>query len=192
MVKAAAVSSCAFQCKTKPAPSDQARHGAPRTARTGDCRTAPARQGQKPPRRRQLGPAERRFAETHLNLARSQARRFASRHGLVYEDVLGAAYEGLCKAAMGFDHSRGHRPSSYVVPKVKGELLHYLRDTGFAWRISHRLRELWIRARRPLALGWGDGQIAETLGVPLELWLECRQACGQRPLSLEGELLEDL
>ena len=191
MVKAAAVTSCAFQRNTKPAPSDQTRHSAPRTSRTGACRTAPAHQRSKPARR-QMGPAERQFAETHLNLARSQARRFASRHGLAYEDVLGAAYEGLCKAAMGFEPSLGHRPSSYVVPKVKGELLHYLRDTGFAWRISHRLRELWIRARRPLALGWGDGQIANSLGVPLELWLECRQACGQRPLSLEGELLDEI
>ena len=120
MAKAAAVSPCALQRQPNPAPSDQARHGAPRTSRTGFCRTAPARQGKKRARQ-QMGPAERRFAEKHLNLARSQARRFASRHGLVYEDVLGAAYEGLCKAAMVFDHSRGHRPSSYVVPKVKGE-----------------------------------------------------------------------
>jgi RNA polymerase sigma-B factor len=51
---------------------------------------------------------------------------------------------------------------------VKGELLHHIRDTGFAVRISHRLRELWIRARRPL-----------------ELWLECRRACGQRPVQLD-------
>jgi len=29
-------------------------------------------------------------------------------------------------------------------------------------------------------------QIAEQLAVPLELWLECRRACGQRPIPLEG------
>ena len=101
------------------------------------------------------------------------------------EDLLGPAYEGLCKGAIGFDPSRGHRPSSYLVPKVKGELLHHIRDTGFALRISHRLRELWMRGRRPLAEGLSDNQIAERLAVPLDLWLECRRACGQRPLSLE-------
>jgi hypothetical protein len=69
-----------------------------------------------------------------------------------YDDLLGAAYEGLCKAALGFEPRRGHRPSSYVVPKVRGELLHHLRDTGFALSISHRLRELWLRARPPLPL----------------------------------------
>ena len=73
---------------------------------------------------------QQRFAVSHLNLARQQARRFAIRHGLQYEELLGAAYEGLCKAAIGFDPALGHRPSSYVVPKVKGELLHHLRDTG--------------------------------------------------------------
>lgn len=127
---------------------------------------------------------QRLFAVTHLNLARQQARRFAIRHGLEFEDVLGAAYEGLCKAAMGFDPSRGHRPSSYVVPKVRGEMLHHLRDTGFLLHISHRARELWIQARRPLALGFSDAQIAEALGIALEEWLEVRRACGQPPVPL--------
>ena len=121
---------------------------------------------------------------THVPLAQRQARRFAVRHGLEYDDLLGPAYEGLCKAALGFDPSLGHRPSSYVVPKVQGELLHHLRDTGFVLQISHRLRELWLRAREPLARGLSDEQIAAELGVPLALWQECRRACGQPPLPL--------
>ncbi len=121
---------------------------------------------------------------THVPLAQRQARRFAVRHGLEYDDLLGPAYEGLCKAALGFDPSLGHRPSSYVVPKVQGELLHHLRDTGFVLQISHRLRELWLRAREPLARGLSDAQIAAELGVSLALWQECRLACGQPPLPL--------
>jgi len=70
------------------------------------------------------------------------------------------------------------------VAKVKGELLHHLRDTGFALRISHSLRELWIRSRRPRALGLSDAKIAAQLRVPLPTWLECRRACGQRPAPL--------
>jgi RNA polymerase sigma-B factor len=96
----------------------------------------------------------------------------------------------LCKGAIGFDPTLGHRPSSYLVPKVKGELLHYLRDTGFSLRISHRLRELWIKARKSMAQGLSDQQIAEQLGVTLDHWLECRNACGQRPVSLH-ELQRD-
>jgi DNA-directed RNA polymerase specialized sigma subunit len=155
-----------------------------------DTRSA-AGSGRKPQAPRQLNEEQRQFAVTHLNLARQQARRFAARHGMVYEEVLGAAYEGLCKAALGFERERGHRPSSYVVPKVRGELLHHLRDTGFLLRISHRMRELWLRARRPLALGHSDGEIAQMLAIPLQEWLEVRRACGLRPVPLREEQEED-
>lgn len=73
------------------------------------------------------------------------AGRFGRCHGIALEEL-------LCKAAIGFEPARSHRPSSTIVPKVKGELLHHLRDTGFALRISHCLRELWMKARRPLEL----------------------------------------
>jgi DNA-directed RNA polymerase specialized sigma subunit len=131
-----------------------------------------------------MTPGQRQFAVTHIPLARQQARRFAMRHGLAYEDVLSPAYEGLCKAAMGFDPGRGHRPSSYVVPKVRGELLHHLRDTGFALRISHRYRELWIKARRLVVQRLGDQEIAEGLGVPVGVWVDVRLACGVPPIRL--------
>jgi len=138
-----------------------------------------------------MSEAQRRFAVTHLNLARQQARRFSLRHGLPYDEVLGAAYEGLCKGALGYDPARGWKPSSYLVPKVRGELLHHLRDTGFQLRISHRVRELWMRARRHRALGLSDGEIARRCGVSLSEWLECRRACGLRPLSLEREISQE-
>jgi RNA polymerase sigma-B factor len=162
---------------------------ATRSVRTTRSAAASDPAAHQPPR--QLNEEQRQFAVTHLNLARQQARRFAARHGMVYEEVLGAAYEGLCKAALGFERERGHRPSSYVVPKVRGELLHHLRDTGFLLRISHRMRELWLRARRPLALGHSDGEIAQMLAIPLQEWLEVRRACGLRPVPLREEQEED-
>lgn len=127
---------------------------------------------------------QRAFACEHLGLARQQAHRFARRWSIAVDELLGPAYEGLCKGAIGYDPSRGHRPSSYLVPKVKGELLHHLRDIGFAVRISHRVRELWISSRRLREQGLGDRAIASQLGVPLERWLDCRRACGQRPIPL--------
>ncbi|MFM7236799.1 MAG: sigma-70 family RNA polymerase sigma factor [Cyanobium sp.] len=143
-------------------------------------------QPRKPPR--PMTAAERQFAVRHLGLAQQQARRFAIRHQLDFEEVLGAAYEGLCKAALGFDPSLGFQPSSYVVPKVKGELLHHLRDTGFALRISHRYRELWVKARKHLNQELGEEQMAEALQVPIEVWLDVRLACGSPPLPLPEEL----
>jgi RNA polymerase sigma-B factor len=157
-------------------------------AATPACRAARRKRPgpSRPIPRQVLTEEQRQFAIRHLNLARQQARRFALRHGLAYDDLLGPAYEGLCKAALAFDASRGHRPSSYVVPKVKGELLHHLRDSGYLLRISHRARELWIKARKPLALGYSDAEIARSCGVSLADWLDCRQACGQRPLPLSA------
>jgi RNA polymerase sigma-B factor len=127
---------------------------------------------------------QRAFACLHLGLARQQAHRFARRWSIAVDELLSPAYEGLCKGAIGYDPSRGHRPSSYLVPKVKGELLHHLRDNGFAVRIAHRVRELWISSRRLRDQGLSDSEIARQLGVPLQRWLECRRACGQRPIPL--------
>ncbi len=156
------------------------------TARAHCALAAPPQPSRRPqPAPRQLTPEQQAFAVTHLGLAHQQARRFALRHGLAYDDVIGAAYEGLCKAALGFDPSLGHRPSSYVVPKVKGELLHHLRDTGFALRICHRYRELWIKARRLVAQGRSDREIAVALGVSVGVWVDVRVACGLAPLPLE-------
>lgn len=164
----------------------------------GGCCSPPRPQGSRCSEPKRLSTEQQAFAVRHLGLAQQQARRFAIRHGLAYEDLLGPAYEGLCKAAMGFAPERGHRPSSYVVPKVKGELLHHLRDTGFALRISHRYRELWIKARRLVAQGRNDWEIAQALQVPLALWLDVQVACGLPPLPLEkgmraaGPLFADL
>ena len=140
--------------------------------------------------RRPMTAAQRAFAKAHLGLAQQQARRFSMRWAIAFEDLLGPAYEGLCKGAVDFNPTLGHRPSSYLVPKVKGELLHYLRDTGFALRISHRLRELWIKARKYSGLGLSDQEIASRLEVSLERWLDCRCACEHRPLSLNDMRLE--
>ena len=79
-----------------------------------------------------MDPAQRAFACEHLGLAHQQARRFARRHGLNYDDLLGPAYEGLCKAAIGFEPQRGHRPSSYIgLPeKVNSESASTKMDRG--------------------------------------------------------------
>ena len=85
------------------------------------------------------------------------------------EDLIGPAYEGLCKVAIAYDPSRGFRPSSYLVSRVKGELMHHM-------------RELWFKGRKYIAQELNDSQIAARLNVSLERWLECRQACEWGPV----------
>ncbi len=83
-----------------------------------------------------------------------------------------------------------------MVPKVKGELLHHLFDTGFALRICHRYRELWIKAQRLVAQGRSDREIAVAMGVSVGVWVDVRLACGVAPLRMDlggqMELLKDL
>lgn len=134
--------------------------------------------------------AQRAFTCQHLGLARQQAHRFARRWAVPVEDLLGPAYEGLCKGAIAYDPSRGFRPSSYLVARVKGELMHHMRDTGFAVRIAHKLRELWFKGRKYIAQELNDSQIAARLNVRLERWLECRQACERGPAPLDELQLE--
>ena len=135
--------------------------------------------------RRPMTCAQRAFTCQHIGLAHQQAHRFARRWCVPVDDLLGPAYEGLCKGAIAYDPSRGFRPSSYLVARVKGELLHHMRDTGFAVHISHRVRELWFKGRTYVAQDLSDQQIAESLQVPLERWLECRHACEQGPVPLD-------
>ena len=70
-----------------------------------------------------------------------------------------------------------HRPWPFL-------RLHHQRDTGFAVHICHRYRELWIKARRLVARGLEDLEIADVLGVTVEVWVDVRLACGVPPFRL--------
>jgi RNA polymerase sigma-B factor len=133
---------------------------------------------------------QRAFACQHLGLAHQQAHRLARRWSMAVDDLIGPAYESLCKGAIGFDPALGHRPCSYLVPKVKGELLHPPATPGLATTGSDAPAPWDCKARKHVAQGLSDQQIADQLDVPLERWLDCRRACGQRPIPLH-ELQRD-
>jgi DNA-directed RNA polymerase specialized sigma subunit len=111
---------------------------------------------------------QRAFTCQHLGLARQQAHRFGRRWALPVDDLLGPAYERLCKGAIADDPSRGFRPSSHLMARVKGEWMHHLRNMGFSLRIAHRLRELWLKGRKYIAQDLNDRQIAARLDGPLQ------------------------
>ena len=46
------------------------------------------------------------------------------------DDILQTGYEGLWKACLQFDESKGFAFSTYAVPMIKGQVLRMLRDTG--------------------------------------------------------------
>jgi len=137
-----------------------------------------------------LTPEKQAFAAEHVRLAYSEAHRFSRRTGIAYEDLIGAAHIGLAKGAHRFDPSMGYKPSTYLVSLIRGELLHYCRDRTYLLRISHRLRELWMKGRKLIPYGHSDIEIAKELNIELTEWLECRHVCSGPPVELNDTVHE--
>lgn len=87
-----------------------------------------------------------RRVEENLGLVHACAGRFSGR-GIEYDDLFQAGCMGLCKAANGFDESRGFRFSTYAVPLILGEMKRLFRDGG-AVKVSRGLKELAQKASR--------------------------------------------
>ena len=133
----------------------------------------------------ELTPEQAQMAVDNLNLARREAWRFQRRTDMPYDDLESVAFIGLMKACAKFDPSMGWKFSTFAVPKCRGELLHYVRDHSYLLRLSHRMRENWIKGRRLLDRGATDKEVSEELGLSMEEWLDTRQACSGAPLELK-------
>ncbi|MGA0983154.1 MAG: sigma factor [Burkholderiaceae bacterium] len=135
----------------------------------------------------QLSKVQAQQAADNLNLARREAWRFHRRCDgkLAYDDLEAVAFLGLMKACHKFEPDRGWKFSTYAVPKIRGELLHYVRDHSYLLRLSHRMRECWVKGRRFLDIGHTDQQVADALEISLAEWLDTRSACSGAPLELK-------
>ncbi len=127
-------------------------------------------------------------AADNMNLARREAWRFQRRTDMPYDDLESVAFIGLMKACHRFDASKGWKFSTFAVPKIRGELLHHIRDHSWLLRLSHRMRENWVKGRRFLDRGHTDQQVADELKLSLEEWLDTRQACSGAPLELKDSV----
>ena len=83
--------------------------------------------------------------EQNIGLVHACAGRFKGR-GVEYEDLFQAGCVGLCKAADGFDESRGFAFSTYAVPTILGEIRRIFRDGGTV-KVGRNLKE---KSRRVL------------------------------------------
>ena len=77
--------------------------------------------------------------------------------------------------------------SSLAVPTIRGELLHWVRDRTYAVRLSHKMRERWVKGRKLLYRGGTDIEIAKALGIELQEWQEVRKVCSGPPLELKEQ-----
>lgn len=142
----------------------------------------------------QLSKEQQKLASDNLNLARREAWRIQRSTGIDYQTLESVAFEGLCKAAYRYDAGRPHpvtgksmKFSSLAIPTIRGELLHWVRDKTYAVRLSHKMRERWVKGRKFLYRGSTDIEIAAHLGITLEEWQEVRKICSGPPLELKDQ-----
>ena len=100
-----------------------------------------------------------------------------------HDDLLKEARLGLIQGMDNWDPSRGFRPSSYLMSRANGQVLHYRRDRSRMVRIPWRLQDLYVSGQRlqqermqkglPLL---DDASIAERLKVTLQRWLDATAA----------------
>ena len=141
-----------------------------------------------------MNSVQQKLASDNLNLARREAWRIQRTTGIEYHTLESVAFEGLCKAAYRYDPGMPHpvtgksmKFSSLAVPTIRGELLHWVRDRTYAVRLSHKMREYWVRGRKFLYRGSSDIEVAAELGITLDEWLEVRKICSGPPLELKDQ-----
>ena len=133
-----------------------------------------------------------RIATQNDRLALSVARRCQGICSLEFEDLAQLARIGLLKAIHRFDPTKGNAFSSFAVPSIKGEILHYLRDHSSLLKIPRRWLETWEQVKRTQRQLLKHGrdcpldEIAIAEGIPPETWTKITAAFGDvKVVSLE-------
>lgn len=143
-----------------------------------------------------------KLVELNIGLVRKVAHQLSRQCTEPYEDLQQVGCLGLIRAIERFDPHKGTAFSSFALPYIRGEVLHYLRDKSSVLRIPRRWQELNAKARKArkkliedLGRTPKDTEIAEALGVSLQEWCDCKIATGNhRLLSLDApsnSMMED-
>lgn len=145
-------------------------------------------------KRIRLTKEQQELAANNLNLARDIAWKYQRSTNIEYQILESAAFEGLCQAAAKFDPflineqtGKSMKFSSLAVPYIRGSILHYIRDRTYSMRLTHRMRELWVKGRRMLNRGMTDIEICEELQINLKEWQDTKSACSGPPLELKDQ-----
>lgn len=123
-----------------------------------------------------------RLVESHYNLARSLARRFAH-HGEMADDLEQVALLALVKAAGRFSPEHGSSFATFATASVLGELKRHFRDKTWMLRVPRSLQETYLSvktAREELGQTLGGSpsvpQIAAYLRISEESVLAAMEA----------------
>lgn len=137
-----------------------------------------------------------RLVRLNMGLVRKVAHRLAHQCAEPYEDLEQCGFLGLITAIERFDPTQGFAFSSFAVPYIRGEILHFLRDRANPVRIPRRWQQLsrdGAKKRQALMIKLGrqpsELEIAEALEISLEEWRSVKLASSNRnPLSLNAQV----
>ncbi len=140
------------------------------------------------------------LVQLNIGLVRKTAHRVAYQCAEPYEDLEQIGFLGLIAAIERFDPTQGCAFSSFAVPYIRGEMLHFLRDRANAVKIPRRLQQLskdGQKTRQDLMETLGrqpsDQEIAESLNVSVHEWRTSRLATKNRsPLSLDAAVSQQI
>lgn len=140
------------------------------------------------------------LVQLNAGLVRKIAHRVSHQCAEPYEDLEQIGYLGLIRAIERFNPHQGCAFSSFAVPYIRGEMLHFLRDRAGTVKIPRRWQQLnkeGQRVRETLTEAFGrqptDDEIAAELGVEVHEWRESKLAARNRlPLSLDATISQQL
>ncbi|HEY9737559.1 MAG TPA: sigma-70 family RNA polymerase sigma factor [Trichocoleus sp.] len=132
----------------------------------------------------------------NAGLVRKVAHRVSLQCREPYEDLEQLGHLGLIRAIERFDPSQGNAFSSFAVPYIRGEMLHYLRDRSSTVKIPRRWQDLQKEAERlqpelvrVLGRSADEGEVAQALGVALGEWRDAKlSSLNRKPLSLDARV----
>lgn len=123
------------------------------------------------------------LVKLHTGLVRKMAHHFSPQCTEPYEDLEQIGYFGLIRAIERFDPNQGYAFSSFAVPYIRGEILHFLRDHSNLVKIPRRWQELYNegqKVEKELALALHcspkDTEIARKLKISIQEWREVQLA----------------
>ncbi|MFH7242740.1 MAG: RNA polymerase sigma factor SigF [Spirulina sp.] len=136
----------------------------------------------------------------NAGLVRKIAHRISHQCSEPYEDLEQIGYLGLIRAIERFNPTQGCAFSSFAVPYIRGEMLHFLRDRGTAVKIPRRWQDLQKEAQRlqvemtrEMGHAPSDSDVAMALGVSVKEWREVKMAHKNRmPLSLDATVCQQV
>lgn len=119
-----------------------------------------------------------RFAQKHQKLVHKVVHRYIKKCSEPYDDLYQVGFIGLLKAVDRFDPKLENAFSSFAIPKIEGEIKHYLRDQVPSLKVPRyalekfaqvkRLRKHFVASGRQLS----EEQIAQKIGISTEQWRE--------------------